>query len=678
MNRCIIYWKWEKSVLENDRYKTELREMCERSSFRYLYISFHHLGVPYDDKQLYDAIAETSSFLKKSGRGLILDIDVRNEFIAYQKAGGKKSIRIGFCTGKLDENGTAKVCVKDPLSGRVGRGNQPVSPSEIYGAWCFAADRQNKAVKSTVHTPRVTLKKEGGETEFSVDGGRQSAGYRFVVAARYDLNLPDVFSDSIYPLYDEMFRFYRDLPLDGVANDEWGQDLILEYNCDTGIYWAKMFPYSDEFEREFSKEYGHPLKENLLYFACFVQGEEEKTYQFINEYLECFRSFMKKNNDWFYNESKRVFGEDIFIGVHCTFWGDPYDFSVDILHNGIDWWEVRRDISQTDEYCILPIRLALMHKWGSPYWYNMWYSGNTQQIHTYYEETWRNVRFGGRTDYLGYECVNEPGVVKLRNQGYLEAIDRMEKQISEIDDHVKSQPDSSLLILFGMESVSNWMVAYGEAQVTRGRGTMTSVLQYANAVFSACNCDLVPTSEVVNGSVRLAGRRVRYGSQEYDAVIFVSPEGVHSEVLGFLQKYALQGGKLAVLGKCSRLFDGEDAKDAFDSLKKSANFTSDELITPQQTVSLLEKWGVATNRVPNGCIYRDGTVVLTPDAVLPADNYFESRFTFEGHDICFKGNDYLVLNFRKNICAFGSGSKLIVDGKQIESFAFRNKQNLAV
>ncbi|MDE6274771.1 MAG: hypothetical protein K2L87_06980, partial [Clostridiales bacterium] len=78
----------------------------------------------------------------------------------------------------------------------------------------------------------------------------------------------------------------------------------------------------------------------------------------------------------------------------------------------------------------------------------MWYSMGTRDINTYYVETWRNLRFGGRTHYLGYECPNEAVVLELKPQGMLESIEDMDARV-RMYDGVVSQPDCKLLLLFG-------------------------------------------------------------------------------------------------------------------------------------------------------------------------------------------------------------------------------------
>lgn len=663
MNRSILYWKWDEQVFEKGYLAAALDDILKRSSFKMLYVSFHHISRAYDDETLYRAIGYTAKRLEESGRKLLLDVDARNEYSAFHSEyPDTEAQRILFHEGTLDGDGRGFVLAQGPECGRVGRGFRKMPPQELVGAWCF--DKTGSCTYDLSSLSRIDAEAAANEEgiRFEANGGAENAGKHFVIAAVYAADLPDVFSEKLYPFYEKMLGFYKALPLGGVANDEWGFDLLLDYEERNGVFSVKAFPFSDSFCKRFSREYGYELKENILSLAYAPRGAEGRAYRVINDYLTLFRRFMRENNDWFYEKSKEIYGRDAFIGVHCTYWGDPYDFGIDILHNALDWWEVRRDYAQTDEFCIYPIRLALMHKWSSPYWLNMWYSGNTQQLHTYFGETWKNFRFGGRTHYLGYECPNENGVCKLRNPGSLEDVERMERIVSRADDSVKSSPASSLLLIFGMESVANWLYMYREAKVVRGQNGMKEVLCFANGIFQEFNCDLIPSSEIINGSLRREGGRLVYGDQEYAAAVYLSCEFLRPETAEFLIKYAKEGGRLAVMGNAEFLADGAPAAETFGRLKDAALCWFPEIISPAEAIRLMEEWGVSSNRLGGGCVYKDGTVVFTADAVLPENNYFTATAEKDGCRIEFKGNDYLVADFKNRSFSFGEGSELKVDG----------------
>ena len=85
MNQSILYWKWDEKVFEGNTLAVLLDDMLKRSSFKMLYVSFHHISRPYDDKELYEAIEYTVGRLAEDGRKLLLDVDARNEYAAFHK-----------------------------------------------------------------------------------------------------------------------------------------------------------------------------------------------------------------------------------------------------------------------------------------------------------------------------------------------------------------------------------------------------------------------------------------------------------------------------------------------------------------------------------------------------------------------------------------------------------------
>lgn len=68
MNQSILYWKWDEKVFEGNTLAVLLDDMLKRSSFKMLYVSFHHISRPYDDKELYEAIEYTVGRLAEDGR----------------------------------------------------------------------------------------------------------------------------------------------------------------------------------------------------------------------------------------------------------------------------------------------------------------------------------------------------------------------------------------------------------------------------------------------------------------------------------------------------------------------------------------------------------------------------------------------------------------------------------
>ncbi|MDR1094019.1 MAG: hypothetical protein LBL66_07720 [Clostridiales bacterium] len=616
MAKKILYWKWDESIFSDGKAGRGLDDIVRRSDFDLIYLSFHHLGRPYDDPALYAELKAFADGLRAVGRGLVLDIDVRGELKGFSAlCPGEEAQMIRFIEGDLDAGGNGAARVKNPSRGRTGRGATDKGPDKIAGAWAFDKADRGKSRGGPERIDASFSDGGGGVTDFRARGGAKNAGRRFLIAAAYSRGIPDHFSPELHAYYRKMLEYHKGLGLAGAANDEWGYDVFVEA-ADGNLYYAESFPYSAGLAAAYGRRFGRALDGDLFYFAYAPADDPGKSYGIIDGYTALLRARMRENNDWFYDNCKDVFGSDAFVGVHPTYWGDPYDFGFDVLQNGLGWWEAKRDFAQTDEFVLPPIRLALCHKWGGGVWYNMWYSGNTQQLHTYFAESWQNARFGGRTHYLGYECPNEPGVYNLKHPGALEQITAMERRIAELEPYQKSVPDSRVLVVFDIRAASNWLLSYGEARITRGMGTPPRILSWTAALFDRFLCDLIPSSEVENGSLRAENGVVAYGSQTYDAVIYLEADRAGTDFPALFGEYARRGRFFAFSGTYPPIAD---------------------------IVGRLDKAGVPRNRRRNGCKYRDGTWIFTSDGVLPRGNCLEIDEEIDGGRVREAGEDFIVL-----------------------------------
>jgi len=674
MNRFpkILYWKWDEKTPSYLDFG--LNDCISRFDFDLLYVSFHHLPLAFGDERLTDLLLRTISTLAQHGKKLLLDIDARNElaaFLALHPDGEGQNVR--FWEYKLDENGKVSFTKENYTSGRTGRARKCEAPVSFAGAWIIdkcgeheyspgsLAKLPTSAISYVPHSTKhnkIQDKTEvqslsavdigfgtkpssdmGESCNYTIDAGKDAAGKTVIILPVFKHGIPDLFSLHLDSFYSGLFEHVADLALGGAATDEWGWDLALMN--DDGLFYVDVFPYSAGFKLKYHERTGRCLDEDLIHFVCHPRGDISQSIFTANAYISTLRTRMEENNRWFYDETKRRFGKDAFVGVHPTLWGDYSDFSVDIIHNGLSWWEVPRDFAQTDEFVAMPIRTALAHKWGGPVFYNMWYSGNTQQLDTYWRETWNNARFGGRTHYLGYECPNEPGVFRLKHPGALEGVELMERKITDIDMLQKSQPDCRVAVVFGIEGVSCF--APGRGKITRGCGVLPEMVKFASALFEACLCDLIPSSEIANGSLKLDAGRAVYGSQVYDMVVYIEPEYMDKIVLAKLENFAKHDGKLVLYGNCTRFNDGADVRDEFKKLTSMATFYSKTRLSPLETLQIIDNHNIPRNRFKNGCVYQDGSVIFTADAVKPTGNILEVDVVHKGRRILFTGEDYLYV-----------------------------------
>ena len=644
----ILYWKWNYSIFEGDNLEKGLMDIIKRSSFNFLYVSFHHISYPFSDSKVLDAIKRCSRILYSNGRKLLLDIDVRNEGEEFSiRYPGHKAFYSRFIEFDLDHRGNGNIELRNLAVSKVGRRVVHDPPEFIINSWAFSLQDEQHYRPETLKNIKANTQIEeidAFNTRIVVEAGAENAGKRVLVYPAIRHAIPDPFSPHLYDFFATMFDHVKDIPIGGTATDEWGFELALQQEGDN--YFTEHFPFSPFMCEKYLEFTGGRMEDDMLYFLYSPSDNGGLTMAVVSKYLEVLRAKMKENNEWFYDKSKEVFGPETFVGVHPTFWGDPTDFYLDVILNGLDWWEVKRDYAQTDEWVLYPIRLALAHKWGGNVWYNMWYSGNTCIKETYFEETWINARYGGRTHYLGYECPNEPGVLPLKQEGILEEMDAMEMEIRKINDFQTSQPDSRVLVIFGIEAVSCWNICDPGSKVwRRNGGILNKALKFTKKLFdSRVLCDLIPSSEIVNGGLRMVGGKAVYGTQTYDAIVFLLPEGIRKEAFQFLQRYYEVNKQLILIGNCSQFSDGKDASESFKSFAGGIRHHLSNIDSVEESMKILKKWNVSFNTYDNGCVYQDGSVIFTTEGLKNIGNKLKIDVDIKGHRVKFAGEDFMAID----------------------------------
>lgn len=635
-NRKLIYWKWDEKVFEEGELERQLDEFLSRCDFDTVYLKYNVIEISYKDERLNNLLTMTANRLKGKGIELILDVDLRDEQEFLIKNPDSTTKYLKFIDGDLDENGQAVIFVE----------NENNSKFTLINGYTFEKIDTCTFSNGTLTTCQVFERAETNGTTFYVNSTNKLNSNHFLLAVIADLGKVDVFAPEVNDYYVEMIKYFSTLPITSCSNDEWRAILPLKYDESTENFYSDGLMLSDAFCKSYFNEYGVDLLSELPYLAYIEQDNEEKSRVLIAQYSKLIRKTLKTTNDLFFDTVKKYFGKDAFVGVHPTYWGDPYFCYFDVLCNGFNWWEVKRDYAQTDEFCLYPIRLALSRKAKDNVWYNMWYGGGTLQLHTYYEEAWRNLKYHGKVHYLGWKCSKETNVYALSTPKSIENVCKMENTIEDAFSHVKSVPNSSVLVVFGMESYCDWIEQFKGTKILRGEGYGVDIFECTQGIFNAYNCDMVPSSEIDNGSVRFEGEKVFYGNQEYKAIVCLKPNGVSQIVNDCLSNYA-KFGNLIVCGATTN--DIANAKYYFDSV---SDF--------KQIIIALQSMQIPTHRVAGGVEYRDGTLVFTANATLPTGNYFEVNFNYNGVNYDFKGYDYLIIDANKNIY-YGEGSSIIIN-----------------
>lgn len=647
MTPKIIYWKWNNNDLGGDTIIKKAEDLLRRSCFDTVYISFHALkpmgGILTDDF-LIEKIGELNNFLNEHNVRLILDLDMRKEEKYFQK-NNEFSYSAEFYESVFDENG----------------GFERDLNADIIIS-CFSVSKSGE--DSFTDKRRINdFSFSGGKLSVKTDGN--NIGKTIIVCFGTKRVNYDLYSSSTEKVIREMFERTAHIRLFGAAIDELGMDIYPNPD-ENGIWTCPSFNFSFGMEKKYKELYGRSLSDDVLYFRSFEKNNEGESICAMNLYIECIRKRLADIDNYFYRLAKKYIGEDAFVACHPTWWGDELDLGFEGIKNGFYWWETLRDYAQTDEYILIPVRLALSRKCKYPQWYNMWYSMRTLDIKTCYRETYQNALFGGRTHYLGYEG-NEKGVVlDLCAEGMLESVSEMEQRLSGLFEFQRSAPDSRVLVLFGIENASNRLLSDPHDKIWRRRGkSIHRVLKFTKELFDfPYLCDLAPTSEVERGAITISEGMAVYGDHTYDAVCLTEPDGMDISVYNELAKIK----NLLVFGKATYLKNGKPAKEYFDKLKNSAAFYFDAPDAEKAAEALLSI-GIKQNRGENWCVFEDGSVVAAACGEKNIGNRFCCNFDVNGENIEFEGEDYFAMRTDeklKKIFRFGAKKILKINDEAIE------------
>lgn len=670
----ILYWKWNDTLLDEKVLEEKANDIIKRSSFRDIAIAPHSMTKPeasFFHPVMKNLVRKVNEIFAANGRNVIIDADMRHplEYGAFfAKAPDKYVYQARLYELDLDENGCAEIQVakvdhtkRTSFNHLFGLSKVSSLDAKIAGSWCFTALENLYFESETVVDlkPCSTLEVREETLFWVVNAGKENAGKRAIAYIQHKMPGPDRLSNEYLECQMELIETLKDIPLSGITTDEWGIPQIIENGVTPSLYMT------DEAKRLYFEHCGRDLYQDLLYFHYSPVDDRGTSIFVVNKYIETIRARVTEGDWMIYDKVKEVFGQDAFVGFHPTWYCAPTGFAVETMHNGMNWWQVKRDYAQTDERVMIPIRLAMARGASKPVWYNMWYSQRTMDIRSYYKETWVNARFGGRTDYLGYECY-EPGVVyTFREKGRLEMLSLMDESVIKLNDFQKTLPDSRVLMLFGMEAFTNWQVYdHGVNYLSPNMKGHKEIVALANGVF-ANNVlfDLVPSSEIDRGTLRVEDGKIKYFDHDYDAIVVAYPNGITAKALDFIKTCAKLTKNFIGVGACEYLNDGTKCDYAFDGVEKTYDYKPDPAVVARDLLEM----GVKANMTANSCTFKDGSVIVTTDGVQNLFNPLETEFELDGHKVVFKGKDYLAIRLEngKADFRFGEAEVLTLDGESL-------------
>jgi hypothetical protein len=528
-------WVWTKDDLAHDGYKKPIDLAARHSPFNLLITFLRFPDKEVTDVEVHNQVKLAADYGIAQGVALIADIDVRAARRAFQsRYPGELQQMLRIKEAPLPDAGQVEVSIPSldlndhysdgtiphhmPLSGallrvisyRKGAGGIEAASITDITRDCAVVEASKDAV--TVKLPSANAAKNRGS--------------HAAVFAAFTHLYPDIFSPRLSEFQRGLLKQYSDIRLAGACKDEWGFPPYYPrfYRLGTQDFW-----YSAHLAKAYSEHTrGRNFLDDALLMAYGLEGQEKQRQTAINHFTEMCRQRNVALEDDFYHAVKSVFGKNAAVTVHPTWW--PFPDRNEFRKNGLDWWAVTRDWAQTDEVTPFAVRTALSKKWKSPVWYNMYYKQDLAV------QMWGSVLAGGRIDYLPFQS--------LSNAELLQA----ESRIRLLNYITRSPLDCPVAVIFGHAGAMNWA---GPHYNDVGMDLVDRLWKEGYAA------DLIPTSEIENGSLRIDEKgRVCYGDQKYAAAVLYHPELERTSVAGFFKKAGRGDTALFRVGLWTRDFDG--------------------------------------------------------------------------------------------------------------------------
>jgi hypothetical protein len=420
--------------------------------------------------------------------------------------------------------------------------------------------------------------------------------------------------------FTEAMKKYSDIPFDGFALDEYGNKFIERiFDANAPVPFRGRW-YSTAMASAYQKETGRSLETNLFNGRYAPEGKPEVRIAAINEYMDFMRKGGVRVEKAVYDKSREIFGKNIFNGIHNTYHNSL--INDEIWANGIGWWSAPRAYGQTDEKTFLPTQMGVAMAHTKNAMYNQYYDKDLEPVLV---KSFNDLRYGVRTHY---HAMNDKRPLRfdLEDPDAIKGINANENCARMLNKFNPALPDIKLLVIFGMEALSNWYPNTAD----RGAYDINDKLKieekaveiwksgYLNALVPS---DLIVTHQLIIGK---DGKPVLNG-HKFDAVLFLNPQYAREPVVQFLEEYVNKGGKLMVEGNADHDFKGKAIPARFAAIYNKATVKG-------YSVENLSKLGLQKNLLPDGCKNEDGSYTFNDLTSLRTGNAATFKVSFEGEN----------------------------------------------
>ncbi len=534
-------WFWSEDEFKQDGYKEFINKATLHSPYNLLSASVRLFGRETTNDAVHNQIKLAAEYASTLGISMVADLDVRTARRTFEskypdelqemlllkevKILPTTNTEIVVASKDLNDHYTGNTTHYIPLYGKLLRvysyaiGYDGIDPNSLKDI-----TRNCVVVTSTKDSVRVRIPADEKNTQATV-------------LVSFTHLYPDVFAPHLMEFQREIINKYSDVPLAGVFKDEWGFPPCFDENRAKSQFWYSRFRAQAYAQRTG----GRDLLADCLEMHLGIKGRDQERQMIINHFMEMSWQQNGALEADFYSAVKAVFGPDAAVTTHPTWW--PYPDWHEQMKNGLDWWVVKRDWAQTDEYTPFAVRSALSKKWGSPIWYNMYYS--TKKV-DYEKAVWSAALGGGRINY-------HPTYPSSRKQidKHLDLLrgDLMlaESRIRLLNYISQSPLNCPVAVVFGHACTMNWA---GPSYDDVGMELVTLLWK------KGIPTDLIPSTEIENLNLKIDDQGwICYGAQRYAAVILYHPEFGRKSVADFFNQASTGRSTLFRVGHWTKDFE---------------------------------------------------------------------------------------------------------------------------
>jgi hypothetical protein len=635
----LVYWFWQSNTLANAQYLREVERMAKDSPFTFTFLTDRGVDF-YDFAKMHDSFAKTVAAAHQNHLKVGLQIwekpDSKTSHLTTAQAVALVS------EGKiiLDAQGHAECS----LTTTNGRGRTPFQ-GELLKAYAFQETAPGfYAPESLQDVSRYakTLKSDNvAEVKVVVDAPSALAGKTLYLMAAHYYNHPDLFGEAMINNFQDALQHYSDIPFDGTALDEFGWMMVNPKR-------AQPFRdriYGQAFATEYQKRTGTPLERALFDMRFAPAGEPAVRMRAINHYFEVLRDGPLRVEQAFRQMSQKIFGSEIFSGIHDTYHNSLV--KEDVWRTGLNWWNLPRDYGQSDEGNFYPLHMGLLVAHKQPVEINQFYNRDLKKI---LSKAIEDARFGVRMHYHAWNDTGQWGK-NIGDPEVLSAIKSVEEKIRLLNQFDPAAPQLPILVVFGMPALLDWYPDEAARSDWDINGRL-GIEEKADAIWQAgYPCALVPSDLIDKGQITLdADNHPVINGHRFQAVVYLYPQYAKVTTLDFMERYSQQGGKLMLEGEAANDFDGADIAQRFDKLLAAATVRGFD-------VEKLTQLGVSPNQLDGGAFMEDGAVVFTDFNSLKSGKPQTFNVTLSGHNFSgtYVGVCALKVNAAGKVEKFAAG-----------------------